>query len=80
MKADLDNNICIYIIKRHPESVLNRFRAFPVGDIGISSITLAELEYGAAKSGQPKKNSARPQLRWPELSHETPKNSNEKDY
>jgi len=56
MKAMLDTNICIYIIKRHPQAVLDRFSAFPVGDIGISSITLAELEYGAAKSAQPKKN------------------------
>jgi tRNA(fMet)-specific endonuclease VapC len=56
MKAMLDTNICIYIIKRRPQSVLDRFSAFPVGDIGISSITLAELEYGAAKSAQPKKN------------------------
>jgi tRNA(fMet)-specific endonuclease VapC len=36
--------------------VLDRFSAFPVRDIGISSITLAELDYGAAKSAQPKKN------------------------
>jgi len=56
MKAMLDTNICIYIIKRRPQAVLDRFNAFPVGDIGISSITLAELEYGAAKSAQPKKN------------------------
>jgi tRNA(fMet)-specific endonuclease VapC len=56
MKAMLDTDICIYIIKRRPQSVLDRFSAFPVGDIGISSITLAELEYGAAKSAQPRKN------------------------
>ena len=56
MKAMLDTNICIYIIKRRPQSVLDRFSAFPVGDIGISSITLAELEYGAAKSTQPRRN------------------------
>ena len=56
MKAMLDTNICIYIIKRRPQSVLNRFSTFPVGDIGISTITLAELEYGAAKSAQPRKN------------------------
>ena len=52
----LDTNICTYIIKRRLQSVLDRFSAFPVGDIGISSITLAELEYGAAKSAQPRKN------------------------
>lgn len=56
MKVMLDTNTCIYIIKRRPQSVLERFQSFPVGDIGISSITLAELEYGAAKSAQPRKN------------------------
>lgn len=52
----LDTNICIYIIKRRPQSVLWRFGLFPVGDIGISTVTLAELEYGAARSAQPRKN------------------------
>ena len=56
MKVMLDTNICIYLIKRRPASVLQRFRFFSVGDIGISSITLAEMEYGVARSGQPKKN------------------------
>ena len=56
MKAMLDTNICIYIIKRNPDSVLRRLSSLQVGDIGISAITLAELEYGAAKSAQPKKN------------------------
>jgi tRNA(fMet)-specific endonuclease VapC len=36
--------------------VLGRFTSFTVRVIGISTITLAELEYGAAKSQQPKKN------------------------
>ena len=56
MKVMLDTNICIYVIKRRPQGVLQRFRFLPVGDIGISAITLAELEYGVAKSAQPKKN------------------------
>jgi tRNA(fMet)-specific endonuclease VapC len=56
MKMMLDTDICIYIIKRRPPLVLDRFSAFPVRDIGISSITLAELEYGATKSAQPRKN------------------------
>ena len=56
MKVMLDTNICIYIIKRRPEPVLRRFGLFPVGEIGISAITLAELEYGAAKSAQPRQN------------------------
>ena len=46
----LDTNICIYLIKRKPQEVLQRFNAYDVGDIAISSITVAELEFGAQKS------------------------------
>lgn len=56
MKLMLDTNICIYLIKEQPVSVLDRFAAHPVGDIGISVITLAELEYGIAKSSRPARN------------------------
>ena len=56
MRFMLDTNICIYIINEKPPSVVGRFRSFAIGDIGISAITLAELEYGAAKSTQPKRN------------------------
>lgn len=56
MKLMLDTNICIYLIKRHPASVLDRFRSLQVGAIGISIITLAELMYGAAKSRHPQRN------------------------
>jgi tRNA(fMet)-specific endonuclease VapC len=37
MKLMLDTDICIYLIKQHPPSVLERFHSHPVGDIGISS-------------------------------------------
>jgi tRNA(fMet)-specific endonuclease VapC len=56
VRVMLDTNICIYVIKQHPQSVIGRFKSFPVGDVGISVITLAELQYGASKSSQPKKN------------------------
>lgn len=56
MKLMLDTNICIYLIKHHPLSVLERFLSHPVGDIGISSITVAELDYGASKSRHTTKN------------------------
>ncbi|BBA70903.1 type II toxin-antitoxin system tRNA(fMet)-specific endonuclease VapC [Geobacter sulfurreducens] len=56
MKLLLDTNICIYIIKKQPVAVLNRFLEYQVGDIGISSITLAELRYGVAKSTRREKN------------------------
>ena len=54
----LDTNICIYVIKRRPPQVLARFHRCAVGDIGLSTVTLAELEYGAAKSQFPAPNQA----------------------
>jgi tRNA(fMet)-specific endonuclease VapC len=56
MKLMLDTNICIYIIKQQPVAVLKRFLEYQIGDIGISSITLSELRYGAAKSAHQGKN------------------------
>ena len=56
MKLLLDTNICIYIIKRQPTNVLKRFLEYQVGDIAVSSITLAELRFGVAKSVQREKN------------------------
>lgn len=56
MKYMLDTNICIYLIKKKPEKVLCHFKAHTIGDIGISSITLAELRYGVEKSQQVQKN------------------------
>ena len=56
MKLLLDTNICIYIIKQKPATVLKRFLEYQIGDIGISSITLSELRYGVAKSAHREKN------------------------
>jgi tRNA(fMet)-specific endonuclease VapC len=52
----LDTNICIYIIKRKPVQVFERFKKLSFGTIGISSITLAELQYGIMKSSIPERN------------------------
>lgn len=56
MKYMLDTNICIYIIKKKPEWIAEKFSECKVGDVCISSITLAELEYGVCKSSSPIKN------------------------
>jgi tRNA(fMet)-specific endonuclease VapC len=56
MKLMLDTNICIYIIKQQPSTMLKRFLEYQIGDIGISSITLSELRYGVAKSTHKDKN------------------------
>jgi tRNA(fMet)-specific endonuclease VapC len=46
VKYLLDTNICIYLMKEQPPSVAKRFSSLQVGDVGISSITMAELEHG----------------------------------
>ncbi len=56
MQYMLDTNICIYLIKQKPPKVLARFQDLALSDIGISSITVAELEYGVYKSQQQEKN------------------------
>ena len=56
MEYLLDTNICIYIIKKKPSIVLKRFKEFPLGSIGISTITVAELQFGIRKSSSPERN------------------------
>jgi tRNA(fMet)-specific endonuclease VapC len=51
LKFMLDTNIVIYVIKRKPISVLEVFNRH-VGQLCISSITLAELIHGAEKSAK----------------------------
>jgi tRNA(fMet)-specific endonuclease VapC len=52
----LDTNICIYIIKKKPPVVLKRVESKQPGQIAISTITLAELEYGIVRSRYPDRN------------------------
>lgn len=49
-KYMLDTNICIYLMKHQPPQVRARFADCFVGDVVISAITLAELEFGVACS------------------------------
>jgi tRNA(fMet)-specific endonuclease VapC len=52
----LDTNICIYIIKKKPIKVFEKFKELNIGDLKISSITYAELYFGAYNSQQVEKN------------------------
>ncbi|MEM7589623.1 MAG: type II toxin-antitoxin system VapC family toxin [Myxococcota bacterium] len=52
----LDTNTCIYLIKNNPLRVVFYLRQHAPCDIVISSITLAELRYGANNSKFPAKN------------------------
>ena len=47
----LDTNICIYLMKHQPPQVAERFARCRVGEVLISAITAAELEYGVIASG-----------------------------
>ena len=47
----LDTNICIYLMKHQPPQVRERFAQCFVGDVVMSTVTLAELAYGVASSG-----------------------------
>ena len=58
MKVLLDTNICIYLIRNRPESVRKHLASLNPGDVGISSVTAAELRYGVAKSQAKTRNAA----------------------
>ncbi len=51
-----DTDICIHIIRKKPANVLHKLKQFALGEIGISSITVAELQFGVQKSQQPAQN------------------------
>ncbi|ACM30721.1 type II toxin-antitoxin system VapC family toxin [Agrobacterium sp. SHOUNA12C] len=51
----LDTNMCIYLMKNQPEQVARRFAACYVGDVVMSAITFAELDYGVAASDAPER-------------------------
>ena len=51
----LDTNICIYIVKKQPITILHRFESLPLGSVSMSLITRGELEYGALRSNNSKK-------------------------
>jgi len=52
----IDTNICIYLIKKHPKNVVNKIKEYEPYQIKVSSVTVAELEYGASKSLHVEKN------------------------
>lgn len=46
MKYLLDTNICIYLMKHEVPAAKERFEQCFYGDVAISAVTLAELQYG----------------------------------
>lgn len=54
----LDTNMCIYLMKHQPPEVAKRFAKCQVGDVVMSAITCAELEYGVAVAANPAREQA----------------------
>jgi tRNA(fMet)-specific endonuclease VapC len=52
----LDTNMCIYIIKKKKEQVLNELQNKRKNGLSISTITLAELEYANENSQYKERN------------------------
>ena len=49
----LDTNIISHIMQGRDNDLLNRLTKVAVGQVAMSSVTLAELEYGLHRRGQP---------------------------
>ena len=52
----LDASICVLLIRQKSPQVLTRLTGHPITDIGISAMTVAELQYGVQKSSRPAQN------------------------
>ncbi len=58
MKYMLDTNICIELIRRRSNKLIQRLTRCQPGEVGVSSITVAGLIFGANKSNQVGQNLA----------------------
>lgn len=56
MKYLLDTNIIAYIINERPPEVFSKFQSLSKDEIFVSSIVVAELWYGVAKSHKKEQN------------------------
>jgi len=59
IKYLIDTNICIYIMNKRPIGIIHKFKQFDVGEIGVSTITVSELQYGVSKSKNRRLNKQR---------------------
>jgi tRNA(fMet)-specific endonuclease VapC len=54
----LDTNICIYAMRGEPAPLVRRFLAWS-GEMHVSAVVVAELEYGVVNSSRQTENAAR---------------------
>jgi tRNA(fMet)-specific endonuclease VapC len=56
MRFMLDTNTCVDLIRERNHDILRRMKRRSPDELCVSSVTLSELEYGAAKSANPERN------------------------
>jgi tRNA(fMet)-specific endonuclease VapC len=56
MRYLLDTDLCVHLIRYKPAQLLRKLTSLLAGDVGVSSITVAELHYGVQKSSRPREN------------------------
>ncbi len=56
MKYLLDTNTCVLLIRKKAPNVLQNLTRHTFTDIAVSALTVAELQYGVAKSAYPAQN------------------------
>jgi len=52
----LDTDVCVYLLNGRAPGIAARLRQLRLGDVGTTSITAAELRFGALNSGRPRAN------------------------
>jgi tRNA(fMet)-specific endonuclease VapC len=58
MRRTLDTNICSYILRRHPISMIERFALLQPDQLWLSAVVAAELRFGAVKLDSPRFSAA----------------------
>jgi tRNA(fMet)-specific endonuclease VapC len=58
MRRTLDTNICSYILRRHPASMIERFASLQRDQLWLSAVVAAELRFGAVKLASPRFSAA----------------------
>jgi tRNA(fMet)-specific endonuclease VapC len=56
MEYLLDSDTCIYLINKTHPLLFDRISKIDLNKVGISTISVAELQYGVFRSSQPTKN------------------------
>ncbi len=52
----LDTDTCIELIRKKTDRILERLKRCRIGTVGISTVTLGELQYGVSRSHDPARN------------------------